>query len=229
MGAKLSVLIIEDEPKAQFVLQSLLVQKCDQFVHVVGVASSVEEAVILIQNLHPDLVFFDIQLGNQSSFDVFKHIDHVDFQTVFVTAYAQFALDAFEVGALQYLVKPIQTKKLVQVVHTVYQNWISSEKLLCIKQNAVWHKIHWNEIMSISSEKPYIAITTVQGKRFLYHESMKNISKEMPQHFIQVHRAHIVNLHYTIKFNFKLLTCLLINEVSVPISHRRVAELKSYI
>ena len=107
----MNVLIIEDEHGAAQNLQAILAE-IDDTIHPVAVLDSVQSAVAWIKdNPAPDLAFFDIQLADGLSFDIFKHVD-IQFPIIFTTAYDQYAIQAFKVNSIDYLLKPIQRKEL---------------------------------------------------------------------------------------------------------------------
>ncbi|HLV47738.1 MAG TPA: LytTR family DNA-binding domain-containing protein [Aliidiomarina sp.] len=120
MTSQIRTLIVDDEPLAR---KGLLVRLADfANIDVVGEASSGREAVAVIENLQPDLVFLDIQMPGWSGFDVLREIKAsgrpMPF-VVFVTAYDQYAIRAFEVRALDYLLKPVDEERLAQAIEKV--------------------------------------------------------------------------------------------------------------
>lgn len=120
MTSQIRTLIVDDEPLAR---KGLLVRLADfPNIDVVGEASSGREAVAAIQSLQPDLVFLDIQMPGWSGFDVLREIKAADQAmpfVVFVTAYDQYAIRAFEVRALDYLLKPVDEERLAQAIEKV--------------------------------------------------------------------------------------------------------------
>ena len=109
--------IVDDERKARELLIHLLRKNCPQ-VEVVFDADSLNAAKTAIQHHAPDLIFLDIQMADASGFDLFKEVDEINFETIFITAYSEYALDAFSVNASGYLVKPVVPEALIRTVET---------------------------------------------------------------------------------------------------------------
>lgn len=107
----IKALIIEDDPACMLSLQLLLETEFDD-IELLGSADNIEQACKLIDKNKPELVFLDVELGDDLSFDIFSKIRHKDFKTIFCTAHAEYAMQAFEFAALHYLVKPVTEEKL---------------------------------------------------------------------------------------------------------------------
>ncbi|MBK7668410.1 MAG: response regulator [Sphingobacteriaceae bacterium] len=112
---KLNTLIIDDEKQARNSLRSDL-SKHEDSIYILGEADSVETAVKLINEKEPDLVFLDINLGDGSGFNVLEKTAFKNFKTIFVTAYDQYAIKAFKVSALDFLLKPVDLDELSEAV-----------------------------------------------------------------------------------------------------------------
>lgn len=115
MSDKLKALIVDDEPRARSILQNMLAENCPQ-VTVLDAVGNVPEAIKAIHTLQPDLVFLDIEMPGYSGFQLLEMIPDPGFQVVFTTAYSEYALKAFEVSAIDYLLKPIRIQKLTEAV-----------------------------------------------------------------------------------------------------------------
>src|SRR5215212_6898325 len=111
----LRTIIIDDEPDSVTLLQLQLAQDCPQ-VEVVGSYTSTVKALDGIGTLLPDLLFLDIEMPVMNGFEMLEKVVYSNFSLVFVTAYNQFALKAFRFNALDFLVKPIDTKELIEAV-----------------------------------------------------------------------------------------------------------------
>ncbi len=107
----LKAIIIEDEARARRTLKTLLAENCTD-VDVIAEAADVPSGVLAIKEHQPDLVFLDIEMPNFDGFRLFEFLDEVNFEVVFTTAYNDHALRAFEVSAIDYLLKPIQVEQL---------------------------------------------------------------------------------------------------------------------
>ena len=115
MEGKIKTIIVEDEYKSLLTLQTLLQRYCPEIL-VIGTGNCVETGVRIIGQLKPDLVFLDIAMPDGDAFDLLNRIGKVEFEIIFVTAYNDFALKAFEFSALHYLLKPINYVELQDAV-----------------------------------------------------------------------------------------------------------------
>ena len=111
----IKALIVEDEENGRLVLKNLLNKHCTN-IEIVGMAASVKEAIPLVINEEPDVVFLDIELPGDNGFTLFNHFPPNVFKTIFVTAYNEYALKALKLSAIDYLLKPIDPDELIEAV-----------------------------------------------------------------------------------------------------------------
>jgi two-component system LytT family response regulator len=117
---KIRAIIVDDEDRARNTLQLLLKNYCPE-VEVIAMLSNVPEAVLAINKQRPDLVFLDIEMPEYNGFELLGFFREIDFEIVFVTAYSEYAIKAFEVSAVDYLLKPVEIEQLQQAVKKVQQ------------------------------------------------------------------------------------------------------------
>jgi len=110
-----TALIIDDEPKLQKVLQLKLEKYCPQ-IQPLGCANNTKEGYTLIAQKQPDLLFLDISMPEETGFDLLDYFDTLSFEVIFVTGFGEFAIEALRLSAIDYLLKPVRTKLLVQAV-----------------------------------------------------------------------------------------------------------------
>lgn len=113
MNQVFKALVIDDEPAARRLMKSLL-QDYTDIVEVIGEAGTGTEAIQLIEQLHPDLVFLDIQMPDLTGFEVLERLQHKP-NVIFTTAYEQYAIKAFDNFSVDYLLKPIKEERLEKV------------------------------------------------------------------------------------------------------------------
>jgi two-component system LytT family response regulator len=111
----LHTLIIDDEEHMRDSLTRLLARHCPQVI-LAGEANSVANGIKAIQAIHPDLVLLDIQMSDGTGFDLLHSLPTIDFKIIFITAYDQFALQAFRFSAVDYLLKPVNPELLTEAV-----------------------------------------------------------------------------------------------------------------
>jgi two-component system, LytTR family, response regulator len=201
---KLTSLIIDDERLARATLRRKL--SIYPEIEVVGEASGVESGLKAISDLNPDLLFLDIQIADGSGFDLLNKADFTG-KVIFVTAYDEYAFRAFEVNALDYLLKPVSDERLNKVI----SNLINSENdkigksihkfryddRLMIEQKRKIHFIKIDQIICIKADREYTYLFELGGNEYMVLKSIGYWQKELPdEQFARVHRNSIVNFNY---------------------------------
>ena len=206
--ARISAVLVEDEPEARTNLRAWL-EDVD-WITVAGEAVDGKSAVALIDRMRPDLVFLDVQLPEMTGLRVLESVRHAP-DVVFTTAYDQYALAAFEIGALDYLVKPFGRERFMKALARVQQRLggggapSAPERAraafapgflsrLFARRGERIVPILANDIRRIAAQGDYAEVHTPAGT-FLLHVSLKELQARLdPERFVQVHRSHIVNL-----------------------------------
>jgi two-component system LytT family response regulator len=201
---RLTALIIDDERLARLNLRKKLSLHSE--IEVIGEASSIESGVKAIRDLNPDLLFLDIKLSDGTGFDL---LDKVEFKgkIIFQTAYDEYACRAFEVNALDYLLKPITKERLKIVVDNLFnseneKSIYSAHKFryddrIMIEQKKNIHFIKVENIIHIRADREYTTLFEKGGHQYLVLKSIGDWQKELPdEHFARVHRNSIINFNY---------------------------------
>jgi two-component system LytT family response regulator len=192
---RVRALIVDDEPLARTRLQRLLRARAD--VEVVGAAANADAAVEKITELAPDLIFLDIQMPGLGGFDVLRQIGGSGRPfVIFTTAHAQYALRAFEVHALDYLLKPFDAERLNASLDRALPMIGSSEwtERFIVKSPGRIMFLRADEIAWIAAADNYVYLH-VNGASHLVRDSLKAMEKKLdPELFARVHRSAIVNL-----------------------------------
>jgi two-component system, LytTR family, response regulator len=201
MKKPLKALIVDDERLARKGLIGLL--EAHEEIQVVGEARDVKSAQQAIEKLQPDVVFLDIQMPGPDGFELLDKLSTSP-KIVFVTAFDKFAIRAFEVNALDYLMKPVSAQRLEQTIQRLMQNQPMSvdylRKLdytdrLFLQFDSRIRFVKVSSIICIEAEGDYSAVTTGEGKLGLVLKSMKEWEYRLPeQHFLRIHRSVIVNI-----------------------------------
>lgn len=232
----LSLVIVEDEEDAIQLLSNLVRDYCPEF-NLVGIAKNVSEAVELISNTRPSVLMLDVTLGNESCFDVLKQIPNFDFHLVFTTAYAEYALDAFQYNAVYYLLKPYSISEIRKAVVKVLDNETLKKTK---KTNNKYIKVHTTEgsetiktadIIYIHAAGAYSTIYST-SKSYIISKSLKELEAEIDSStFIRSHNSYLVNANYISKLkkadNAEFIT--LFNGEDLPISRRKKEEVMKII
>ncbi len=250
----MNVLIIEDEKPAARRLSRLL---SELGVNVSTMLHSVEEAVLWFQNnTHPDLIFLDIQLSDGLSFEIFDLVE-VKSAIIFTTAYDEYALQAFKLNSIDYLLKPIDDEELESAVRK-YQNLKTKgnqinldfediKKLLVNPLEREYKKrftirlgqhlkiINADDIECFYSENKGTYAATSEGRNYLLDTTLENLENELsPQIFFRVSRKYYVNVNHIKDIvsytNSRLIIKLnRFNEQEIIVSRERVRDFKLWL
>jgi two-component system LytT family response regulator len=209
-GERVRAAIVEDEPLARASLREYSAEV--DWLTIVGEAADGNEAVRLIDSLEPDLLFLDISLPESSGLDVIERIRHKP-EIVFTTAHDQYALAAFEVGALDYLLKPFGRQRFHTMLERVRRRLQSAvaapdraraafasplRRLFARTRDAIV-PIDVSTIQHISASGDYVEVHSDRGSHLL-HTSLGELAARLdPEVFRQIHRSHIVNLDAIVK------------------------------
>jgi two-component system LytT family response regulator len=238
-SSKIKVLVVDDERLARKDLSSMLAEYPE--IELVGEAQDVPSAIKAIEELKPDLVFLDIQMPGQTGFDLMDQIDF-DGKIVFVTAYDEYALRAFEINALDYLMKPVSHERLKKTLSRFdsvdevkpknYAPLNYDDRLFTTLGTKVQF-LKINSIVLIQAEGDYTYITCNDGHKGLVTKSMKEWEERLPPtHFCRVHRNSIINTNYIEEvdkwFNYTLRVRLKHIKDEVVISRRYAKKLKDH-
>ena len=204
----LRALVIDDERLARKEMITLL--ETYPHIQVVGQADSVESAITEVNKTSPDILFLDIQMPRKSGFDLLNEIDF-DGQIIFVTAYDEYAIRAFEVNALDYLLKPVSSERLELTLQRLYNEipQISpvSRKLnyddrLFLNFGTRLNFLRINQITAITAEKDYTLVQLADGRSGLTYKSMKEWEERLPEkYFSRIHRSTIINIENITKID----------------------------
>ncbi len=201
-------LIIDDEQPARQILEHMLKDFTE--LEVIGEAENGFDAAKKINELKPELIFLDIQMPKISGFELLELLEDPP-AVIFVTAYDEFAIEAFENGALDYLLKPINKERLMKAMQRVGRS-LNKDQLAQLSDNireakAPLHQVvvkdghkitvlPCEEIEFFKAEDDYVSIHSTQGK---YLKKMKISSLETsldPEQFLRVHRSYIANVTF---------------------------------
>jgi two-component system, LytTR family, response regulator len=231
-------LIIDDERLARKELTNLL-EEYDQ-IEIIGEAANADEAIEIINEQNPDLLFLDIQMPGKTGFEMLEMLDEVP-KVIFTTAYDEFALKAFEVNALDYLLKPIQPDrlrdsiaKLREISRKAKSNDSNEKKLgledqVFVKDGERCWFVSLANVRVFESDGNYIKVY-FDGNRPMIHKSLNALDEKLdPRSFFRASRKHIINLSWVESiepwFNGGLMVKLKGGD-KVEVSRRQAAKFK---
>ncbi|MEL7250909.1 MAG: response regulator [Bacteroidota bacterium] len=213
----ISVLIIDDEALARQRVRKLLEDRSD--VTIIQECRNGTEAIKAISEKQPDLIFLDIQMKDMTGFDVLRALPKEQWPlTIFVTAYDEYAIQAFDIFAFDYLLKPFKNERfyisLDKAVDTLqqqaegervdqlkelvdYLQKQTKEEPLALKQGSKISLVQMDDIRYIEASGYYIEVYTSESKRLLLRESMTNMLEQLHKpNFIRIHRSTIINTDF---------------------------------
>ncbi len=216
---KIRSVIVEDETAAREVLRSYLTKYCPQ-VEIVGEAQNSREAVPLLHELKPQLVFLDVEMPFGNAFDVLEACGDLSFETIFVTAFSDYSLKALNRSAAYYLLKPISIEELIVAVNKVHQQVMSKElfnRNRIIVENYKEPKqekqqvilptmegfeiVKMEEIIRLKGNGNFTDLYLTNGGKKMACRFLKHFSEMLPLPFLRVHKSHIVNLNFVKLYN----------------------------
>jgi two-component system, LytTR family, response regulator len=198
----LRVLLVDDERLARQELRSLLDAHAN--VDIVGEAETVDRAAALVRTTSPDAVFLDVQMPPDSGFALLDRVDR-PFKLVFVTAYDAYAIRAFEVNALDYLLKPVHPDRLARALERLMGDTSpppSSRPLeysdrLFVEVHGRVRFVALESIVAVRAADDYTEIIVCDGEILLVTRSMREWEARLPERqFARIHRSMIVNLNH---------------------------------
>lgn len=232
-------IIIDDEERARNGLRQLLALSCPE-VEVVADCADVPSAVIAINQHRPDVVFLDIEMPKYSGLELFNFFAEVHFEVIFVTAYSEFAIRAFELNAIDYLLKPVDSDKLRNAVSKLERR--SGERYTALQEGYSRQEFHRialpvsdgllfvevADIMLLEAEGAYTHVYLHDGSKLLVSKRIaffEQVLADRPS-IIRVHRSFIVNFNHVTKYSKAESLLSLDNGITVPVPKEKKAEIE---
>ena len=239
-------LLIDDEEYCTETLQFEL-KRSGFDIMIVGKCNDARKAKELIERLAPDIVFLDIEMPWLSGFDVLDQLQSIDFHLVFVTAFDQFALKAFDYFAINYLLKPVNRIKLKETLEKIFSHDLpdqpnmveiiglleksrANREMIALPVNNGYELYQQKEIIRCEADSNYCTIYLESGHKILISKSLKVIQELLDQRFFRVHQSHLINIHFLKKYDKSDGGAAILNDgSSIPISRLKKAEFAKFI
>lgn len=215
----IKAVIIDDEQNARYVLEEMLKLYTPHITWIKSFPDLISAQSTLLQE-DIAVVFLDIEIGKENGFDIFKQIPHPAFKIIFVTAYEDYALEAFRHAAFDYLLKPIDGEQLTHAVSRL-SDALDKEKT-AVKLDALLHKLNLgqqtkkklvlktadsihlvspDEIVFCEADSSYTMFRLNDGSRILVTKTLGSFEELLGQeHFLRIHQSYLVNLNYLKRF-----------------------------
>lgn len=212
---KNKILIIEDDPNAQESLIRLIRTVPD--LDLLGIAGTVEEADQLCRTLKPDLVFCDVMLPPTTSFDWLMKLEKIPFELIFTTSFEEFAVKAFRLAAVDYLIKPIAEDEFQQAldrfrarrekgtdqIQSLLRNLSLPQEHAKIALPTLngYLFLHIKEIIRCESDNTYTTFFTTDKRKILVSRTLKDVEQMLEEYrFFRVHNSHLINLDFVSEY-----------------------------
>ncbi|MFL9835702.1 LytR/AlgR family response regulator transcription factor [Chryseobacterium terrae] len=242
----MKIYILEDEIN----IMKYIISIVDKIPHceIVGYSDEIAIAKTDIPRLNPDVVLADIELKDGDSFTLFSSMEKIDFQILFVTAFNEFAIKALNIGAVGYLLKPIDENEFKEQLnkcfkknqeYKVFENQISISKQQYHLENEIAPKlilkcsdfiqiVEMKDIMYCKSDKGYTTFYFQDGSSTMVSKVLKEYESIMPsQTFLRCHQSFLINVNFMKKY-FREGILQMKDGYKIPVSDRKKAELMNY-
>lgn len=213
----MNCIIVDDDDASRKVLSQLASQVED--LTVVATCASPVEAVKVIGKQEIDLVFLDIEMPEMTGLDLLKALDRKP-QVIFTTSHKEYAVDAYELDVIDYLIKPVTLPRFLKAVAKTKnladsRDTVSAEReYFFIKKDSVLTKVPIKDILWIEALGDYITVHT-KDQRFIIHATLKSVEAKLPSSkFVRVHRSFIIQLDNVKKVED---TTIYINDTAIPV------------
>ena len=246
MQTEYKAIIVDDEESARNILTSLLTNFYPE-IHIVEKCTGVEEAVLAIKNHKPDIVFLDIEMPNYAGYEIVSFFKSIDFDIIFVTAYDHYAVKAFEVSAIDYLLKPIEISKLKSAISRFfekkemhnksvnYEILVDSLQNECIKKIVIPHQgfqkvIHIDQIIALEANESYCYIYTLNEKRYMVSKKLKHYENlfDKNKKLMRTHKSWIVNIDHIVRYSKSDLLIELKSDINAKLSKYKKAAFEEF-
>ncbi len=240
---KIRAIIVDDEPNARRALQGLLEENFSQ-VEIIADCKNVPEAVKAIHKLKPDLVFLDIAMPGYSGFELLDFFDdqHINFKIIFVTAYSEHSLRAFETSAVDYILKPVRLEQIARALKKINTEELVNEnrqykvlkdnfsnqqdKKIVLQTAETIFVVRMEDIIYLQAEGSYTKFYTASHgvltitKKLIDFEYLENSGP-----FFRTHRSYIVNLNHIKKVDKKEFIVIMNNDAEVYLAQDKKNQL----
>lgn len=214
---KINAIIIDDERHCIESLKSLINKHCSQ-IQLTHCCHSAKEGLLSIRKSKPDLVFLDVEMPWMSGIELLEALGTIDFQVIFTTAHDQYAVQAFRLSAIDYLLKPIQVEDLKESVERVsnyrYQNIQERFEHLSHNMNNSQglHRVGIptkegidyiliDEIIYCEAESNYAHVYLKNKRHIMMSKPLKEIESQLkPYNFCRIHQSYLINLNHLVKY-----------------------------
>jgi two-component system, LytTR family, response regulator len=243
----LKAIIVDDEENARITLSSLL-QEYGKEIEIVAQCSNVPDAVLAINKHNPHVIFLDIEMPDYNGFELIGFFKEITFEIIFVTAYSQYAIRAFEISAIDYLLKPVEIESLKSAIKKLQHKHHSSnimQRLELMQQTYQGNEIQKialpmndgllfveiKQIILFEADRAYTDIYLSDGSKITVSKAMRTFEDILSNrsYIFRPHRSYLINLNYLKKYNKGHSTVVMDNQILVPIARDRKQDFENLL
>ena len=229
-------IIVDDERSSREILSGLVRRFCPQL-RVIETCTGLMEAVESIKKNKPSLVFLDIEMPNYAGYEIVSFFEEIDFEIIFVTAYDQYAIKAFEVSAVDYLLKPVTVERLKLSVerfvekqkhtsshksYTALKENINNDSLtkIIIPHSGSQKVIDISNILAFEAKEAYSTLHLKNGEKYMVSKNLKHFENMLEENgdFFRSHKSWLVNTSRVLNYSKSQLTITLENDLICKLS-----------
>ncbi|MDX2172268.1 MAG: LytTR family DNA-binding domain-containing protein [Bacteroidota bacterium] len=243
----INAILIDDEERARDSLRALLTSYCPN-VNIVAECANVPDGVLAINQKRPQLVFLDIEMPEYNGFELLSFFREVDFEIIFVTAYNEYALKAFEVSAVDYILKPVDIDKLqvavekaesrlntfdmqnrLEVLRESFKTEQFNKIALPVSEGLLF--VDTADIVYLEADGAYTEVWLRNGSKIVVSKKIKFFEDVLDKrpNFFRSHRSYLVNINFIKKYNKSDNALTLDNGKTIVISRDRKAEFEQQL
>ena len=243
----IKAILIDDEERARNTLSSLLLNYCPE-IDVLATCSNVPDGVLAINKHKPDVVFLDIEMPDYNGFELLGFFREIDFDIIFVTAYSEYAIKAFEISAVDYILKPIDIDQLKNSVEKLKQKKLHSqmqEQIELLKESYKGDDIRKialsmsngltfveiADIVLLEADGAYTTFYLKDGQKIVVSKKLKFYEDILSNrsYFFRTHRSYFINVNFIKTYSRSENAILMENSFSVTISRDRKQEFETLL
>lgn len=241
---RIKAILVDDEESARDVLENLLLRFCPD-VELLKKCENIPQAVEAIKELQPDLVFLDIEMPQYAGFEIARFFDEMPFHIIFVTAYDRYAIRAFDLAAIDYLLKPVDIPRLklaVERAHLRVDSEKQAQRITSLKNNMEsqsvssiivsdknqQHLIPTSGLIAIEAQESYCILHTTD-KTYLASKNLKHFETilESNPDFLRVHKSWIINKKHLKHYSKSELNIHMSNGIITRLSKYKKTEFEA--
>jgi len=246
VGELITAIIVDDEESARNVLSNLITRFCPQ-IKITKTCSNVIEAVEAIKKHQPDVVFLDIEMPNYAGYEIVSFFKEIDFEIIFVTAYDQYAIKAFEISAVDYILKPVEIDRLKESVQKLsskvelksnqesYKALTENLKTdgvskLVVRNNQGQAIINTSSIVAIEAQESYSCIYT-ENEKHLMSKNLKHFENILVDNtdFFRSHKSWLINMGKVKSYSKSKFEILLESNITAKLSKYKKPEFETIL